>query len=264
MIKNLLAFIVCFSIPLVNLTFAGEPDIKLHEKCLYPTVRVADTSGQGYGSGVIVRSEKVDDGYLNVVLTCKHVVENMDFMDIVIMTYKNWSEMAGMRQYPARLYASHPDFDISIVLFLSSKKMPTADLGLDEQLYVGNDLVSFGCALKQMPRLDTGTISGVAKNSIRSDLVSVPGDSGGPVFHNYKLIALKMMFFGAQLNEQVHPVFNIAVQVRLSVLKQWAEQDDKAKLPIDADAQMPKLDVLLINAQLFKPPQFLFHFPHLL
>ncbi len=49
---------------------AGDADKKLHTDCLYPAVYVGRADGSGYGSGVIVRSDKVnDDLYKNVFIT---------------------------------------------------------------------------------------------------------------------------------------------------------------------------------------------------
>jgi len=260
-VNKLFAIIVLpISLLLVNISLAGEPDIKLHEKCLYPTVRIDSGDGSGFGSGVIVRSEELENKqYMNVVLTCKHVAVNLVDPNVIFTTYTDWSVPTGFKSFPATVYLNHPQYDLAIVLFISYKKMPCAELGMDEKLYVGDELMSFGCALRQPPRLDTGKISGVLPNSLRADLISVPGDSGGPVFHNYKLVGIKQAFFGVDLIENAppSPIFDFAVQVRIAVLKPWAESDKKAGLPFKEDATLPELPVLMLQARQLKDIRFI-------
>ena len=50
-----------------------QPDNKLHKQCICPTVMIG--SDWCYGSGVIVRSEKIGDVYHNVAITCSHVTQ---------------------------------------------------------------------------------------------------------------------------------------------------------------------------------------------
>ena len=118
-------FLVLILIP--STVFSDEPDKILHEKCLYPTVVIAsrsknDTSPRG--TGVIVRSEKVEDSYFNVVATCQHVLTSGD-MAIKLPVFKDWSKFEKWEVFPCLNYAGHEDRDLGIILFVSSKPMPT-------------------------------------------------------------------------------------------------------------------------------------------
>jgi len=245
--------ILLISLALINVIYASEPDVPLHNKCLYPTVRIDDAAQPGYGSGVIVRSDKVGSEYVNVVITCKHVADELIEPMIRVMAYKNWSEFdnAKSKSYPASVYMAHPRYDLALMIFLSDKKMPVAEIEIDKPIYIGDKITSFGCALRHSPRLEPGQISGVTKGTLRSNIMSVPGDSGGPVFRDYKLIAIKKGFYGVQLGPQPFPVFTFATQQRVSVLKGWGEADARAKTAFEEETPVPQLPVMMMKAKKF-------------
>ena len=84
-----LTIVLIFTQPAI----AGTPDKQLHTKCIYPTVMVFE-SGNAQGTGVIVRSEKYEDGqWLNVVLTAAHVVEDFKDGQIATVDYEDWSRV---------------------------------------------------------------------------------------------------------------------------------------------------------------------------
>nr|NIQ15600.1 hypothetical protein [Candidatus Dadabacteria bacterium] len=87
-----------FILSMVN---AGTVDKKLHQNCLYPTIYIGRESG-GYGSGVIVRSDKVkDDLYRNVFITCAHLInENRHDYIVKQYIYENWSQVKRVKKYP--------------------------------------------------------------------------------------------------------------------------------------------------------------------
>lgn len=113
------AFLLAF-IPVT--VFSGEPDKKLHEMGLYPTVKLTyqscdcpickanPDSSKAVGSGVIIRSEKsagpiFKDQYVNVVLTAAHNVEHAQPpIKILVGKYKDWSEMDGFDEYTSIVY----------------------------------------------------------------------------------------------------------------------------------------------------------------
>ncbi len=76
--------LLCMALLNPSIVYSVEPDKTLHNKCIYPTVKVeiaverADGQLIGSritGSGVIVRSKKIGETYCNVMLTCNHVVD---------------------------------------------------------------------------------------------------------------------------------------------------------------------------------------------
>jgi len=234
-----------------SLSLAGVPDKELELKCVRPVVQLIDRCG--FGSGTIIRSEKDGDDWINVVLTCKHVVQRFTEPYAVVIAYKDWSaiDRSKCKRYPARIIAKHPYRDMALMMFLSKKQMPVADLGMDEKLYFGNEIIGVGCGSREVPRLDYGRITGIDEISIRAGLLAIPGDSGGPVFHNKKLIAIKQKIASAQINGVIFPTFNNSQGVRITVLKKWAERESKAAI-YKKETTLPKLPRLMLKAREFR------------
>lgn len=182
---------------IVSPVFSGEPDKKLHEKCIYPTVLVTNGSGNGSSTGTIIRSEKIKDNkFHNVAITTAHGLESN--LVVSVATYKNWSEIEKTTLYPALMCYANEGADIAVVIFVSTKVMPIAEFGFKEKIFTGNKITRVGCGLGDSPRLEFGTISGMnvesdrgpEKKVNRMSIYTLPGDSGGSVFHNYKIVGL--------------------------------------------------------------------------
>lgn len=220
----------------VNISQSGEPDKKLHEKCIYPTVMIqrTNTKTPGIGTGVIIKSIKRGDGYINYVFTCAHiliktptiVVENKsdeDFNEppviipakyeyvVGVGEYENWSFVKKIKQYKLHvIYLNrNKKTDIALVTFKTTEKMPVVKINASPKLYIGNEVLRVGCGGGGLFRVDFGKITSLvgsagkatpaAKNTYRTSIMTIPGDSGGPVFHNNELIGLSQMIYGMPL-----------------------------------------------------------------
>jgi len=188
--KNLTAIAVVFFLTSVCI---ASPNEKLHKECLYPTVMIQTSTG--CGTGFVVRSEKVGKEYRNVILTCEHVVRDIKFPKVILPLYENWSSLVGVKTYESIIYFEDEDKDIAILLCLSKEKMPIAKLDFKSKLYIGSDILKIGCGLGDEPRIDFGQITSLKslfcpKGTFRANIYIIPGDSGGPVFFNYKVIGL--------------------------------------------------------------------------
>lgn len=210
----LCTFLLALVIPVT--LFSGEPDKKLHEMGLYPTVKLSfqtcdcpvcranPEENKSVGSGVIIRSEKYNgqifkDKYVNVVLTAAHNIEHAKPpIRIMIGKYKDWSEIDGFDVFSSVIYEKDANLDIAVMLFVSDKKMPVAKLGIDKKLYLGDKVIRFGFGLGDDIRFDEGKITSV-KTSIpeamkgkgRMNAHTVFGDSGGPVYDDeYNVIGI--------------------------------------------------------------------------
>jgi hypothetical protein len=234
---------------IVSPVFSGEPDKKLHEKCIYPTVMIINGSGRGSSTGTIIRSEKIEDGkYHNVAITTAHGLE--DKLIVNVPSYKDWSEISGTTMFPGLMYYVNKDADLAIVVFISRKVMPTADLGFKEKIYLGNKIMRIGCGLGDSPRLEFGTISGISLRSgvgtnkiHRMSIYTLPGDSGGAVYHNYKIVGFTQSIrSGQQTNPFVsaEKYYNYAMAIRLADLSRVIASEKggldfvrtKEKLPV--------------------------------
>jgi S1-C subfamily serine protease len=215
----LLFFCTFISFSQIN---GGEVDKKLHQDCLYPTVYVGRADGSGYGSGVIVRSEKVNESlYKNVFITCAHVTDetSIDY-EIKYFTYENWSQVKEVKSFPATFVAYNRDMDIAIGVFFSNEVMPTAKLDFNPKLFIGNEVFRIGCGLGDDPRLDYGRLTAYKKTpkpTFRTSVMTVPGDSGSPLFHENKVIGIVVSI----RSYRNLPVFTISYAVPLERFKTW-------------------------------------------
>jgi len=253
----MLFYTICSGFVSATTVFSDEPDKILHEKCLYPTVMVAlRGEGRTYsrGTGVIIRSEKADDAYFNVVVTCHHVLANTD-MAIKLPIFKNLSTFEKWEIFPAINFAGNKDNDLGIVLFVSSKPMPTANWGMDEKLFMGTKVMKIACGNGEDPRLDWGYINSLnnAKHEysgkIRTSIVTILGDSGGPVFCDYKIIGLvqsiKMM--GGT------PVTCISNVIPASLFKKWNEEEkDRLSFIYNPEKKLPTLSFAIAKFESYE------------
>ena len=214
-----------FSAPL----FSAEPDKKLHAKCLYPTVMIQAKNLSGSGSGFIVKSKKISENlYHNVVITCGHVVRSGGEFIVKVPIYKDWSNLVGYKKYSSSVYIYSIEKDIAVVLFATKEKMPIVELDFDSKLYIGTDVFRIGYGLGDQSRIDYGkitstkiTVAKLFRNVIRLSIFTVPGDSGGPVFHNYKVIALVQGIRAYSDAWGRNLLYKISYAVPISRLKTW-------------------------------------------
>jgi len=195
----------------------------LHEKILYPVVRVrARNVG---GSGTIIYSDLVpdsEDEYETYVLTCHHVVDDLialdkEYWDEVLKTkrpkevvsqaqvevfdYKYISEVDSSKAYRADVvaYSNHKGGkDLAILKLDTPKQMPyvarvfsgdTREILCLEEMFVS------GCSLLHDPFASRGEITCVNEDIdnhryLMANAPAVFGNSGGACFRGYDLTLL--------------------------------------------------------------------------
>jgi len=208
---------------------AGKPDKQLHEKCLYPTIMIGCAHQQvnRSGTGVVIKSIKLEtkkdekEKWLNLAVTCAHILKmsppvfeeqkkgektppkmivppRFDYVAIVGV-YKNWSSLEKIEQFKCDIQAFDRSKDVAIVTFETNRKLHTVNLDFNPKLYIGNKLYKVGSGMGELFRVDFGRVTSLntskgrspgLENTYRTSIPTVPGDSGGPVFHNYKLIGV--------------------------------------------------------------------------
>ncbi len=98
--------------------------------------------------------------------------------------------------------------------------MPTATMDFEPRLFIGNEVYRIGCGLGDDPRIDYGRLTAYKKTpkpTFRTSIMTVPGDSGSPVFHEYKVIGLAVSIRSVR----GVPVFGISYAVPLERFKTW-------------------------------------------
>jgi putative serine protease PepD len=129
-------------------------------------ISVKSDSGEGTGSGVVIRS----DGY---VLTNNHVV---DAAGAVVTVSFNGAESV---EVPASIVGRDPDTDLAVIKVQTSKKLVPAALGQSRGLVVGDPVIAIGSPLGLAGTVTSGIISALNRT------VNVPGQSGSatPLFN---------------------------------------------------------------------------------
>lgn len=173
-----------------------EINEKLHTNCLYPVIKIIGPSS--FGSGTITRSVKIDDNtYLNFFVTCKHIIDNLykERYFVHVYQYKDWSTIDDYVSYKCYFHtvSENEDCDLATGMFISDKKMYTAELNTDPKFYISNSIFSIGCGLGGIPRMEEGKITAPVADSttVRASLNILPGDSGSPVFNSdYQIVGI--------------------------------------------------------------------------
>lgn len=211
---------------------SAEPDKKLHESSLYPTVKISyekrvcdcndckNKPGQAVASGFIVKSIPITDGklagsFLNCVVTAAHNVENVTTtISLHVGKYENWSTLVGFEKYEALVYAVNKRMDLAVLVFKSERRLPCCQLDLSESPFFGTQVFKIGYGLGDDIRIDFGNVTSVEtkqpeklRGFLRSNCYTIFGDSGGPLFYRdgYRVVGVTSSIRGSEnlfLNSQ--------------------------------------------------------------
>lgn len=218
----------------------------------------------GLGTGVIIKSVKNEEVFLdeetgettpkwdNYVMTVGHILtetpEHMVRSEdepptlvpakyeyiVRVGVYKNWSELYDAEDYPCKVLHDDDEKDIALVKFTSDHEMAVAEIEADPEIYIGNQVYRMGCGIGEGFRLDVGMLTSVSKSidrmnpalrdTYRISAPTLPGDSGGPVFHEYKVFALAVAICGVRSGPiSSAPVYHIVYCVPIKRLMDCKE-----------------------------------------
>lgn len=185
---------------------------ELHEKILYPVVRIHTTKAGG--SGTVIYSEKDPDNpeeYLSFVLTCSHVIDDaieikkdwdsllkkkierefVQAVNVEIFDYVYQSNVDTTKSYRADIIAYDKNEDIAILKISSPKNVPYIAKIIPKGNIKGVKLFTptwtSGCSLSHDPFASQGNITYLSedienKNYWMCNGNSIFGNSGGAVF----------------------------------------------------------------------------------
>lgn len=238
--------ILCMAI-LGSVTLGDEPDIKFHQQCLYPTVRIGSMLGSAYGSGVIVRSEAHKGQFINIVITATHVAVSAvreGPMIVSVPIYEDWSQHKGYNNFPATPLAGSVEHDLSILTFTSAQKMPVAELDLQSKVYIGTKVFKIGYGVGDDGRVDYGEITAANfnipghSNVYRVNATTAFGDSGGPLFlkESYKVKGITR----AIRTQNGKELYSHVIVTPLTILQDWnKELGNKLQFIFDHKTPIP-------------------------
>ncbi len=130
------------------------------------------------GSGVIIASEKVRDGYESFILTNWHVVEEAS--KILVLPFAS-------RSYVANLHGWHQPRDLALLKIKTPGPLVMARLGDSEILRVGEWVFALGNPYGASWSLSIGVIGNLSRDPlldlIHYDGAVNPGSSGGGLFN---------------------------------------------------------------------------------
>lgn len=224
----------------------------ISNKCIYPTICVYNDSGTT-GSGVVTRSEKYEDFYYNVALTCSHLLAGDDRLNptdyrVKIPIFKN-SKVLYYQDYPCIIYEKNEEYDLAIIIFPSHKKLQCADINFNCKLNINDEIMKIGYGLGDDLRIDHGKITSVDgklnghKNLYRMSAFAIFGDSGGPVFHNYKLVGITQ---GVRSMGQI-PIFDISFAGSIKNLKRWQLEVEDIEFSYDRTKNLPMAPIYFLE-----------------
>jgi hypothetical protein len=235
--------LVVFLIFLLVCLLLNKKD-KISEKCLYPSVCIYNDSGT-VGSGVVTRSEKFENFYYNVALTCEHLLSedkriNPTDYRIKIPVFKD-SKVLYYQDYPCVIYDKNEDYDMAIVIFPSHEKLECVDIDFNCKLKINDKIMKVGYGLGDDLRIDYGNITSINgklnehKNLYRMNAFAIFGDSGGPVFYNYRLVGIT---HGVRSLGTI-PVFDISFASSIKNLKRWQNEINNIEFVYDKSKKVP-------------------------
>ena len=190
--------------------------VSLHDKILYPVVRVR--AGNAGGSGVLIYSEpdpKDDGKFINILLTCQHVIDGAikirdegdailkrevkrDVLDEVVIEVFDYdgSKVVSANSTTGQIIAYDKHHDLAAIK-LNSNTRPLAHVSSvipkDEiaNLKLFDPVWVSGCSLLHDPFPNPGTITYLRevidqKAYLMQNASSIFGNSGGGLFHGHE------------------------------------------------------------------------------
>jgi len=137
--------------------------------------KIEDTSSS-IGTGFFIKD--------NYIITCSHCVEKARNVYIEVAS-------EGKRKYKVELIGLCPYFDIAILKSTEYKSKEYFELDDSDKALSGTEVIAIGFPLGQNNiKITRGIISGRQDGDIQTDTPVNPGNSGGPLLYNNKVVGI--------------------------------------------------------------------------
>lgn len=145
----------------------------------------------GIGTGFFINNK----GY---ILTCAHVID--ESLKILVSI-----PSSGQEKYEANVISFYPEMDIAVIKINDYKqKINYLKLGDSDKIIPGEDVVAVGYPLGQDKlKITKGIISGRETGLIQTDTPLNPGNSGGPLLRDNKVIGINSSAYKSEDAENV-------------------------------------------------------------
>jgi len=185
---------------------------EVHDKVLYPVVRVR--SGNAGGSGVLIYSEpdpKDSSRYINIALTCQHVVDaaikireefdpvlkqqrKTDYFEEVTVEIFDYdgSNLISSNSSQADIIAYDKHHDLAAVRLKNFRKVENVATVIPNEeikdMQIWDPVITCGCSLLHDPFPNPGNLTYLReiieqKTYLMANAPSIFGNSGGGLFH---------------------------------------------------------------------------------
>lgn len=167
----------------------------------------------GIGTGFFINKK----GY---IVTCAHVID--ESLKILVSIPSN-----GLDTYEADIISFYPEMDIAVLKINNyKKKINYLNLGNSDKIIPGDDVIAVGYPLGQDKlKITKGIISGRETGLIQTDTPLNPGNSGGPLLSNNKVIGINSSAYKSEVAENVG--FSIPINIFKTISKNLTQGSKK-------------------------------------
>ncbi len=220
----------------------------MHKKCLFPTIMISSKDQSQCSTGVVIRSDKVSGVWYNVAVTCCHCADDelADYhADIPEyddgMRFKKWQRFKGV------VYAKDAKTDLAVFLFVTPFPVDVAEVNYDAKLTIGTPISHVGCGIGGQPRFDTGAITSLSESVqphptavYRTSAHTVFGDSGGPLFHQNKVVGIMQAVKITRFHGLPQVLPHISYAIPVGAIKTWdGEENNRLRFLYTTEAALP-------------------------
>ena len=251
--KNTL-YVLAIAILLFSYLIYNQNQKNLKNRCINSTVCIYNEKQGVSGSAVIVRSEKINSIYYNVAITSAHLTSddkrlNLSGYEIKMPIFEK-SKILYYEKRPCFIYEVNEECDLAIIIFSSFRRLECSDIDFFQNLEIDDRIMKIGYGLGDDLRIDRGDITSVCtslndkKNLYRMNAFTVFGDSGGPVFYNYRLVGITC---GIRSSGLFNNIYNISYACPISDLKNWKEKLNNIEFAYDYSKKIPKIPIYFLE-----------------
>jgi hypothetical protein len=213
-----------------GMIFTAKNKDEFFEKALSPTMQITNESKKVSGTAIIFKSYSIaKDCYINLALSCEHVVSPV--VTGYTFEYSEKKFCVSKTNYNCVTAYKNEEDDISILIFVSKKKLATVNLQFNSTLDLLQNVYAIGCGLSESPRYTEGKINGLNKSNnvlenIRTNVPIVPGDSGCGLFTKDNcVVGISNHIKKLELNGMSYPIEGISIFKPLDLYKKKMKKD---------------------------------------